>query len=378
MTYYIAFPGKASDESHFGGTPYYLSKAFNAIGCPSACLDLVPPPRIRWLRLAWNALNLIRGKGKGGFQYSDIYLNHVWQEAPEFSAQDTIINLFQVFGPKALQSPARKVFYFDMTLCQLFREYKLPISLPLQAAAIAKETACFHAADLILTKSQWAANSVIEDYGIAPDKVKAVVAGANVADDLVTYLEHAPPPPPHDRVRFLFIGKEPERKGLFRFLDAVRLLPDLKDHIELHLVGLDESLIPASYRDICPMVIHGFINKKRESQRFCDVMLACDVGILLSTAEAGGFSLREFQLAGMAVIAPRVGGSPEWVEPGAGVFVNPEDDAQAIALLLGNLLARPETIAAMRAAARLGRANIGWRQTARQILAHIEALPAQA
>lgn len=376
MTCFITFPGDPSDPGTFGGTPYHLLKAMRAVGVPAEGLALRPPITNQALRLVWNSMNLAFHNEYGGFQYSDLYLRSIWRNAPDFTSDDIIINIFQLYGEDVLQSPAHKIFYLDMTLRQLFDDYQIRVSRGAQDIALEKERAGYNAASLIICRSEWAAESVIRDYGIAREKVKSVISGANVSSTMERMLLSAPARDANQVLRFIFVGKDPVRKGLLRFLEAVRLLGDCADKLELHVVGLRESDIPAEYLGACATTFHGVIDKGAEEKRFCDLLLGSDVGILLSTAEAGGISLREFQLAGLAVIAPRVGGSPEWVDANSCILIDRDDDATTIAARVRELVQDRGKIDTMRASARAHRARATWTFAASQIRSYLEAIPA--
>lgn len=373
MRYFITFPGEAGNVDHFGGTPYNLGMAMRAIGQECHFLSLTADPVVKTARIIRGGVNLLAGKGRGGFHYSDFFLNRIWKGAPTFRSGDVLINFFQLYGRPAWAEPARKVFYLDMTLNQYFAGYDPSMHSSIQKRSLAREKEGYNRADLVIGRSQWASDSFANDYDVAPDRIRTVLPGANVSDDFIRYLRDAPIPAPHGRLRFLFMGKDPVRKGLPRFFDALRVMPELRDKVEMHVIGLTQDQIPAADRELCPVHIHGFVSKK-DTRAFCDIMLGCDVGILLSYAEAGGFALREFQLAGLAVIAPNVGGSPEWVEPGTAVLVHPQDDAARIAALLKDLVDHPDKVAAMQAASRERRDTIAWTRTARNICNEIEAL----
>ena len=53
------------------------------------------------------------------------------------------------------------------------------------------------------------------------------------------------------------------------------------------------------------------VDKIKYPESYFSLVGDCDVGCLLSSAEAGGISIREFHALGLAVIYPKVGGSPE-------------------------------------------------------------------
>jgi glycosyltransferase involved in cell wall biosynthesis len=73
---------------------------------------------------------------------------------------------------------------------------------------------------------------------------------------------------------------------------------------------------------------------------------AADVGCQPSLVEPFGLATLEAMACGRSVVATRVGGPPEFVPPGAGVLVDPEDeDALVDALEAASRLPRPNPVA---------------------------------
>ena len=363
MTYFLSYPGLASQVSCFGGTPYFLAEGLRTIGEDAVGLDLPLGAGLARRRVLWNAKQMLLGRGRGGFQYSKTYFDRVWRAAPQLGRDDVLISLFQIIGERAWAMPGRKAFYLDMTLRQLFSEYGTEVSARSQREAIATETRGYARADKVICTSAWTARSLTQDYGVDPAKVHVVVRGANLPGAVVRDLLAQPQRAMRadgEALRFLFIGKEPVRKGLVRFLEGVELLGDLREQIVVEVVGCDPDELGPRFAGWGNIVHHGFVNKTRDVERFCGILRGADVGILLSTAEAGGISLREFQLAGMPVMSPNVGGSPEWVAGGAGVLVEREDDAAAIAGKIRGMVEDRAGFMAMREAVARARGDMTW------------------
>jgi glycosyltransferase involved in cell wall biosynthesis len=104
----------------------------------------------------------------------------------------------------------------------------------------------------------------------------------------------------------------------------------------------------------------GFIDKRRELARFLDTIADCDVGCLLSRAEAGGISLREFCRLGVPTIAPDVGGAPEYVLSRASDLVPPHAPDEVIASVITRLARDREELARRRRLAFERRHEASW------------------
>lgn len=383
MSIYVAFPGnesfpgRADDVRTFGGAPCFLLKGLNENGHKAIGLDLSAPRGHKLNRYRWNLKEALLGRGIGGYQYSHHYRNQVWRnELPQLHS-GIIINLFQLFHAGLFDMPnIRKVFYIDQTLVQLFREYPAAghVSRIHRAAAIAEEGRQYQRADLVICMCQWAADSVVHDYDISEDRVAVVrpggsidntlaeAAGAVRTENSVKKFDAARP------LRAVFVGMEPRRKGLFRFLDALKAMSADHERVRLTVIGPDMQNISPEYRAIPGVEWLGRIDKGKEFQRFVDVVRSHDIGILLSTAEATGLSLREFQMLGLGVLAPNVGGSPEMVAPGAGILIEKRQGPNEIAAIVRTLLDDPSVVARMKDAAWNARQDMTWDASAKNLL----------
>jgi glycosyltransferase involved in cell wall biosynthesis len=108
--------------------------------------------------------------------------------------------------------------------------------------------------------------------------------------------------------------------------------------------------MPPRLRDLAGVTWYGFISKKHNLRHFLQTVSACDVGCLLSRAEAGGSGLHEYHALGLAVLGTSAGGAVEQVDPEASVIVDVDATADEIASLLMGLEGKPERVSAMKLA----------------------------
>jgi glycosyltransferase involved in cell wall biosynthesis len=219
-----------------------------------------------------------------------------------------------------------KWFYIDMTLRQLFRCYELGASMDKRAreSAIEREKDGYRAAKGIMTLSQWAAESVVRDYGIPPARVHAIVPGANIAAghyskwfSVASYRQADPERP----LRLVFTGKYWKRKGLDRLLEAFLLARARGANLSLRVIGVDRETIPTKYCDATAVEWIGFLDKRTESTAFLNAVSDCDIGCLLSRAEAAGIAVREYCALGLVTLCTDAGGMPEMPIPEASLSV---------------------------------------------------------
>jgi glycosyltransferase involved in cell wall biosynthesis len=168
-------------------------------------------------------------------------------------------------------------------------------------------------------------------------------------------------------VRLVFVGKDGIRKGLDRLLGALAIARGLGSRIELRVIGCEPAAVPPKLRNISGVEWAGFISKQPNSRRFITAVSECDIGCLLSRAEAGGSSVFEFHALGLAVLGTNAGGSAEQPIPEASVVVDVEAADDEVASILMALEADPERLGAMRNAAWERRHTVLWPSRAREI-----------
>ena len=78
-------------------------------------------------------------------------------------------------------------FYIDATNLQIFNNYGCgtKIDNKFKLKVINREKAAYKAAGKIICMCQWAADSVINDYGINSKKVHVVVGGPNLEEEIL-------------------------------------------------------------------------------------------------------------------------------------------------------------------------------------------------
>jgi glycosyltransferase involved in cell wall biosynthesis len=263
-------------------------------------------------------------------------------------------------------------FFLDQTLMQLFDHYGVRRSIGKKVAqqALALEKRGYERARGIIMHSNWAKLSVVKDYGIPEEKVRVVVPGANIEPDLYRQWTKDAGPREHDPrrpLRLVFVGKDWKRKGLDRLLQALSLASQQGFRGTLRVIGCRADSVPRSMRNVARVEWVGFVDRERDARRFLDLVSSCDLGCLLSLAEAGGISQREFHALGLAVLGTDAGGAPEHRVPGASFEVPARATPREIARMLCEIEQDVErrTVAWQNAAA--ARESALWSATVAQI-----------
>jgi len=367
---YLAAVGDVNDIRTWSGIPYHLLQEARRQGVMDAGLPLTADGG-QWQarRYAWNLGSLLLGRGRGGYQYSEMFLERLWARQRGQLGGCRVVNCFQLYPPSWVADESVELwFHLDQTLLQLFDTYgvRAQIGRRIAADALERERAGYERATGILMHSRWAADSVIRDYGIAAKKVSVVVPGANL--DPAVYEAWAagraiPTLLSGSALKLVFVGKEPQRKGLDRLLRGLALARSQGANCTLSVIGCPRDAVPAELRESPGVEWVGFIDKRHDGQRYLNAVAECDVGCLLSRAEAGGIGLREFHALGLAVIGPDVGGSPDHALTDAAILIKPEAGDQFIADVIVGLDHDRDRVAQMKALSWARRSEVLWAAT---------------
>jgi glycosyltransferase involved in cell wall biosynthesis len=351
-----------------------LFTAGQSSGFFDAGLSLSVKNKIWSARRWWWNLRQFRSLRYGGYQYSRDFLSRLWAQAETFEPGDVVLNCFQLWADEiASTTSIRRWVYIDQTLNQLFFYYGLArnVSKRTLSEAIEREKRQYETAEGIVTHSQWAADDVIGSYGIAKSKVYVVLPGANIDSAISAVWESALPKASRRNeeeigsrpLRLVFVGKDWRRKGLDRLLGAVRVAHGAGANLHLLIIGPPKSTLPSFLQRTPSVTWAGFIDKRRDPLHFIKLVGSCDIGCLLSRAECGGISLREFHRLGLAAIASDTGGSPEHTLRDASTLVSPYAEDEEISSVLIELASRPSLVANQRNAAWRQRDTMTWDYT---------------
>jgi glycosyltransferase involved in cell wall biosynthesis len=323
-------------------------------------------------RYLWNVLSVARGRGKGGFQYSIEFLERLWDPVRSQVMGKRLLNCFQLYPPSLVESCDDRWYFLDQTLVQLLDTYGIrgQVGSWIARDALDREREGYERAAHVVVHSEWARRSVVDDYGIAEDKVSVILPGANL--DWSFYEQwnrkrgHAQTDVASP-VRLVFVGKHPNRKGLDRLLRAYKIAVSDGARCTLRIIGCTPETMPAELRQIEGVQWYGFVNKALNASRYLEAVGSCDIGCLLSRSEAGGMSLREFHALGLAVIGPQVGGSPDHVIPDAARLLSPEASDREVAKAIVELVGDSELLRSMKQISRERRNEVTWKESVRQL-----------
>jgi glycosyltransferase involved in cell wall biosynthesis len=381
--------GDATDARVQSGLPFYLLDEARRQGLVLGALPLMPTTSARYQvhRALWNGRRLIAGNRPGGYLYTAACEEMEWDPVRSHCGDMRFLRCYQLIAPSLLEDCApRTCFYIDMTLRQLFGSLyeKRPLG-EVATTAVALEKRGYLAARAVITRSRWAAASVVADYDVDPSKVHVVLPGANL--DRATYeqWERVESQRRHleegrndsdGPVRFVYVGYDWRRKGLDRLLRAHSLARERGSTAILRIIGCARSSLPPELRDITGVEWCGVIDKRTQAATYLRLVAECDAGCLLSYQEAAGLSLREYGALGLAVLATTADGAPEMAPDGTSVLVDPSDDDEVVANLLIRLSDDRDWRESLRAAAWERRRDCSWTTAVERLAAVVNMAPA--
>jgi glycosyltransferase involved in cell wall biosynthesis len=179
----------------------------------------------------------------------------------------------------------------------------------------------------LVTWCQWAAYSLVADYGAPVDKIDVIPPGVSLDLFRPSLL-----PRRSERIHILFVGGQFDRKGGPDLLEAVR---GLGNTVELDIVT--NSAVRA-----IPPGVRANIHERLEPQsdKLVSLYRAADIFVLPSRGDCMPQAVIEAIACGLPVVATRVGAIPEMVSDGVNGYLvptrNPRDLRTAIESLLKN------------------------------------------
>jgi hypothetical protein len=364
----VAFPGDPHARGTWSGTPAGLAGGLEDLGFDVVRIDARPPRAVN--AIAFNTLALVLTRpGPGGLKAAVRRGRAAARVAPGTArvrglampartrAAGHLDAIVQIGTGYAIPPGAPVATFEDMTVAQAVAlDYPgwdtlspgaVRRRLELQRVAYARARAC-------CVSTHWAADSVVADYGVAPEKVHAVGLGRN---------HHPQPPARRDwsSPRFLFVGLDWEGKNGPGVLRAFRRLRTTLPDARLDVVGGHPPLTEPGVEG------HGILRMgvDAERRRLEALFEAATCFVMPSHREASAIVYTEAAAAGLPVIGSAAGGSRDLIGDG-GCVVDPSDD-DALLRAMG-MFGDPEEAARVGALALERSALFTWRKVAERIV----------
>ncbi|MFT3754056.1 MAG: glycosyltransferase family 4 protein [Paludibacter sp.] len=158
--------------------------------------------------------------------------------------------------------------------------------------------------DLAIYALDWAAQSVIDNYKVNPNKIKVVPFGANI-DNYATNNADLLATKDLSQLHMLFIGVDWARKGGDVVLKVVEALNNKGVNTTLHVVGIPNLTVTSKY-----IQNYGFISKSTSEGKILmeSLFKMCHFLFVPSIAEAYGLVFCEANAYGLPALSTNVGG----------------------------------------------------------------------
>lgn len=297
----VAAVGNVLDVNCWSNIPYFFFKTGNSAGLFNQPWQ-IQTASFKVSRIIWNLLQLLMGRGKGGFQYSNCFITKLEKQIPANFFSSTVISFNQSFPCSTTISErgGETFYYIDATLNDLFKEKEYNLNVPrwIKKIAINRETQNYQHATKVVCMGNWVKESLLSQYSISADKISQILPGANFD------LPHDWRPKPFASgagiVRPLvlgFIGKDWERKGLPVLIGIKNILHAKGYKINIKAIGN----CPENLKQESGLEYTGFVNKQTDTGKFIEIISSCDIGCLFSSSEALGISTLEFLRVGVPV-----------------------------------------------------------------------------
>jgi glycosyltransferase involved in cell wall biosynthesis len=340
----FAYEGDSREPSAWSGIPRNLADALEELGVSVAHVSAEPGRIERLLRRGRDTAQLA----------SEAFAKRLSRVGPV----DAILHLGSEFTAPDGQ---RVATYDDMTVLQA-RDLDHPLLRDLDEAAIdawaERQRSIFERAAACFVTTNWAARSVVEDYGIPADRVHVVGIGRNLAPRPVPR-EWAPP-------RYLFIGQDWRRKGGETLLRAFRGVRERVPDATLTVVGRHQGL--EEEPGVVPL--GGlYLNRPDQRARMIHAYETSTCLVLPSQIEPSAIVHLEAAAAGVPSIGTTVGGVEDLIGD-SGRLVAPGDVEGLVAAMLE--LADPDVAAELGAAARERSEWFTWPAIAKRIATVLE------
>ncbi len=362
--------GDSTNPSTHGGLSYSLLEAGIKNNLLHGGIKL-DPQKLKPFKYIWNLYQFIISGKPGGFQYSNLFNKILFSQAniPRNEAIN-FLSHFPLLPPFPLANSWTVDFYIDATTSQIFNFYGTGkrINSKFQTQILKREALGYRQAGSIICRSQWAAESVINDYSINPKKVYVIPGGANINIQLNQpdlHNSYAPLEPTNrNPLRLGFLGKDWLRKGGPFLLQVHEALKEQGIPSIIRCIGPDKKNLPA----IEAIESLGFINKDKQLKLFIEEIKSWHFGTLFSSAEAFGISNRECLLLGVPVMTHAVGGIPSTIpDDKCGIIFPPDPSAEDVASWIKSKINPYENYLKMRKTLTDRKAEFTWKNSANKL-----------
>jgi len=365
----LVFPGDSTDPSASSGTPFSLANALEGLGVEVVRIRGRAPRIMERAAMAVTVLRWLAsaecGAGSRGGSSPRAGIE-VTMMRSGFARMRLLglqpAGIVQLGSEFLIESRAPLATFEDQTIRQALDSGYFAWHLGPRDIAwrLDRQRRIYNRATVCCTRSNWAARSITQDYGVTPSKLRVIGLGPN--------RPAAPVARAWDPPRFLFVGKDWERKNGPLLIDTFRQL-----RAELPTARLD--VVGGHPRIDCPGVVgHGPLHMREpdDQAHLAALFSEATCFVLPSHYEPMGISYVEASAAGLPSIGTCVGGCRDVISQ-SGRVVDPSKPGQLLNAM--RELADPKVAAAAGAQALIDSRRYTWPRVAERLLLALDIRP---
>lgn len=275
---------------------------------------------------------------------------------------DLVFQLKTIFAPGYPPGPFPYFIMVDNTYALSDRYYKpwAPMGSAEKNRWLAAEKLTYHRARAVFARTPWVRRSLMEDYGLPPEKAVLIGTGSNF--DPRSFPREKTP---DDGRTILFVGKEMERKGVPTLLEAFAIVQRSMPGARLVLVGRDANIRQEGV---------SVLGKITDRVRLRTVYEQASIFVLPANFEPNGLVTLEAMGYHLPCIVSNAGGLADQVTDGDNGYVIPPRQPEILAERILDLLKSEEKRRKMgAAAARRVQDTYNWDRVVERMLPYFQA-----
>lgn len=229
---------------------------------------------------------------------------------------DILIGAFCSGAISCLKTDSPIIYFSDATFNLLDGYYFSNLSKISIDAGNKIEKRALDNATRIVVSSNWARDSVVNDYDINESKVEVIEFGANIDDENITIDNIVGTPANNNPLQLIFIGVDWVRKGGEIAVNTLDWLNSNGIDSELHVIGIKD--LPKVHSQNRKIINHGFLNKNIPSEysKLLNILVNGDLLIFPTIRECSAIVFCEASAYGLPIFSHNTGGTSNYVIEG--------------------------------------------------------------
>ncbi len=335
---------------------------------------------MNWTKRGYALGQLLRGQAPTGYQWSRSNARACMRQLAAQRPFDLPVLSCQtpVSEPDLIPPDGRIFFYIDATTQQLVEHYDLGRRVSARTLPRIHEQfrRNVHRAGCVMTRSSWARDSLIRDYGLPEDRAIVVTPGCNISCELLDESEEIIRRE-RERLRseydFVvnYCGLDWKRKGLDVLLDTWRrFTAENRGRFLLRVMGPAPADLVTG--DTPHVEFTGRFDKLRDGRTYITRLACADLFCLPTRSDATPQVLLESIRMGTPVVASKIGGIPELVRDGVnGLLIDEAVAVEPYLAVFNNLYRERDRLTALREGTDRTRHEYDWQRSVKVIAGHM-------